>query len=240
VDSLTEVTEDNLLGDKFINIHPGIAKDTLKAGDELFAKPPSNDFDPADLIATLKQALNQVNGILDAIDDPTTTVGALVKGDALYTQVRAYFVAMQNTIHQMGNPKSPAGQAIFGTELYDQLRGPLIDIDKQLAAIENGEGELGHFYASTEQYDKVRAQVGDFRKSVAEMRKNPLLTDGGQYEQWLATLRKLNLAVAELANSPGFENAQMYESLSGSAKSAENFLREFRQNPQKFLRIKVF
>jgi phospholipid/cholesterol/gamma-HCH transport system substrate-binding protein len=240
VDSQTELTEDNLLGDKYINIHRGIASESVKPGDELFAKPPNNDFNPADLIATLERVLKQVNLILDSAEDPKTQLGQLVQEEGLYDQVRDDIIGIQKLVHQVGNPKSPAGQAVFGTELYDQMRGPINDIDKQLAAIENGEGTLGHAYASTEQYERLRTQITDFRKSVEQMKTNKLLTSDEAYRQLVETFRQLNVVVDELSSGPLFENAQLYESLNGSSRSAEKFLREFRNNPQKFLRLKVF
>lgn len=240
VDSQTEVTADNLLGDKYLNIHKGKAGEFVKEGDELFAKPPSNGFDPADLIASLKTVLTQVSKILNDMDDPSTQLGQLVKGEALYDQFLASAVAMQTAVHQIGNPKSLAGQAVFGTELYDQFRGPLLDFDKQLAAIENGEGTLGHFYASTEQYDKVKDQVAAFRKSVAGFKSNEYLTSDQKYRDMVAAFQAMNTMVTALSSGPMFENAQTYESLSGSAKSAEFFLRDFRNNPKKYLRLKVF
>jgi phospholipid/cholesterol/gamma-HCH transport system substrate-binding protein len=240
VDSQTELTEDNLLGDRYVNIHKGTASEFVKAGDELFAKPPSGSFDPSDLAASLIKVLDQVNSILDDIDNPETQLGQLVLGEALYDQIRDDIVGMQKTVHQFGNPKSQAGQAVFGTELYDQLRQPILDIDKQLAAIQSGEGPIGHAYASTEQYDKVRKQIGDFRKTVEDLRKNKFLTSDEEYAKLMDTFRNLNVVVTSLSKGPMFENAQLYESLEGSSKSAEKLLKDFRNNPQKYLRFKVF
>jgi phospholipid/cholesterol/gamma-HCH transport system substrate-binding protein len=240
VDSQTEVTADNLLGDKYVNIHKGVASEAVKAGDELFARPPSNDFNPADLIASLKQVLNQAIAILDNIDDPSTQIGQLVKGEVLYDQLLGYVAAIQRTVHQVGNPKSPAGQAVFGTALYDQFIEPFVDFDKRLAAIQSGEGAVGHLYASSEQYDSVKAQTAAFRKSVVDLKANKLLTSDEQYRGLMESVRALNAMVTALSTGPMFENTQLYESLGGSSKNTEKFLREFRNNPQKFLRLKVF
>jgi phospholipid/cholesterol/gamma-HCH transport system substrate-binding protein len=240
VDSRTEITADNLLGDKYINIRKGIAGESVKAGDELLTQPPSNSFDPADLLASLQAVLNQTSSILDLIDDPQSQLGQLVQGEALYDEIRDDVVAAQQMVHKFGNPSSPAGQAIFGSDLYDQLRAPLLDIDKQLAAIQNGEGALGHALTTTEQYDKWRGQVADFRKSVANWKTNKLLTNDEMYHKMLETVKQLNQVVTSMSTGPLFENAQLYESLNGSSRDMGNFLREFRNNPQKFLRIKVF
>ena len=240
VDSQTEITADNLLGDKYVNIHKGIAGEAVKAGDELLAKPPSGDFNPADLIASLKQVISEVSAILDQVDDPATQLGQLVKGDDLYNQIRDDIIGIQKTVFAVGNPRTPAGQAVFGTALYDQLREPINDIDKQLAAIQNGEGTMGQLYASSSQYDKLKAQVSDVRKQMEDLKSNKFLTSDETYVALLNTFRDLNVVVTSLSNGPMFENAQLYESLGGSAKNAETFLREFRHNPQKFLRLKIF
>jgi phospholipid/cholesterol/gamma-HCH transport system substrate-binding protein len=240
VDSRTEITADNLLGDKYVNIHRGRANENVKEGDELLAQPPDNSFDPADLIHSLQDILKQTSAILDQIDDPKSQLGELVQGEALYDQIRDDIIGIQKTVHGFGNPKSPAGQAIFGSELYDQLRQPINDIDKQLASIESGEGPIGHAYASTEQYDRLRKQISDFRKSVEEFRANKLLTSDELHDKLLKTFKDLDVVIATISTGPLFENAQLYESLAGSAKSAADFLKEFRNNPQKFLRIKVF
>jgi phospholipid/cholesterol/gamma-HCH transport system substrate-binding protein len=240
VDSRTEVTADNLLGDKYINIRKGVAHEAVKAGDELFAEPPSNTFDPADLIASLQGVLNQISSILDLADDPESQLGQLFQSEALYDQVRGYVDAAQETVYKLGNPKSPAGQAIFGSELYEQLLAPILDIDKRLAAIQSGEGPIGHAYATTEQYDKVRDQIAQFRKSVAELRTNKLLTSDEMYQKTLEAFKNLNTVITSLSSGPLFANAQLYESLNGSSKSAEKFLKEFRNDPRKFLRVKIF
>jgi phospholipid/cholesterol/gamma-HCH transport system substrate-binding protein len=240
VDSQTEVTADNLLGDKYLNIKKGRASESVKEGDELFARPETNEFNPADLIESLRTVLSDVSRILDAIDDPSTPVGQFVKGEAFYTQFLNTVAGMQKTVHELGNPRSPAGQALFGTELYDQFREPLLRFDERLAAIQRGEGALGHFYASPEQYEQIAAEVANFRKSVEAFRKNEYLSNDQKYRDSVEALRAMSATITRLSAGPAFENAHMYESLSGSSKSAENFLRDFRNNPKKYLRIKLF
>jgi len=240
VDSKTEITADNLLGDKYINIHKGHASEFVKEGDELLAQPPDKSFDPADLIHSLQDVLKRTNALLDLADDPNSQLGQLFQSDEIYNKIRDDLMGIQTIIHTAVNPKSPAGQAIFGSELYDQLRAPVLQIDKQLAAIENGEGDLGHAYASTDQYDQLRRGIAGFHKSVAELKSNELLTGDEMHDRLAETFKQLDTIISSLTAGPLFENAAPYESLVGQTKSAGDLLREFRNNPKKFLRIKVF
>ena len=47
-------------------------------------------------------------------------------------------------------------------------------------------------------------------------------------------------SVDEFNTGATFGSPQMYESWSGSARELERTMRDFRENPQKYLRVKVF
>jgi phospholipid/cholesterol/gamma-HCH transport system substrate-binding protein len=240
VDSKTEVTADNLLGDKYINIRKGVAGEFVKPGDELLPQPPNNNFNPADLIASLETSIKRISAILDLVEDPQSELGQLVQGDALYRQIRDDIAGIQTTMHKVASPSGVVGQAIFGHDLYDQLRQPFLDIDKLLASYQSGEGPIGHALATSDQYDQIRGQIADFHKSIADLKANQFLTSDDLYNNLLATIKNLDGIIGSIAAGPMLSNAQLYESLNGSSRAAEKFLKDFRQNPQKFLLLKVF
>jgi phospholipid/cholesterol/gamma-HCH transport system substrate-binding protein len=192
------------------------------------------------LIVSLRSILNRASGILDLIEDPNSKVGQVVQGEALYDGIRNDIASMERTVRAYGNPTGAAGRAIFGVDLYNQLRAPINDIDKQLAAIENGEGAIGHAYASSEQYDQLRGQIVDFRKLASGLENNKFLTSDEFYNNMRATLDELNTVITSMTSGPLFDNAQLYESLNGSSKSASEFLTDFRKDPRKYLRVKLF
>lgn len=240
VDSRVEVTADNLLGDKYINIRKGVGHENVKAGDELLVQPTNVNFNPADLVESLQTVLKRANVMLDMIDDPNSALGQLVQGEAVYDQLRTYIIGIQRTVYSYGNPKSPLGKALFGTELYDQLRAPILDLDKLLERIQGGEGPIGHALVSSEQYDRIRDQIAGYHKSAVELRKNRYLSSDEDYRNMQKAIESLSAMVESVTGQPMLTNAQLYESLNGQAGSARKFLSEFRQNPRKFLRIKVF
>ena len=245
-DSRTEITAANLLDDKFINITKGQSPTPIHEGSELTAHPPPlTNFDPSDLFVSMQEILDRADELLTAIEDPATTLGQFVQTDDNYRRFIAGVVAVQASIHKMGSPKSQLGQAIYGEELYGQLRAFAGNLDQMLAGIQNGEGAGGHLYASTEQYDAMRNGFASVRKTVDGLRSSTVVKDDEMYRRFEASLKNLNQTIDAWNNGEGtlgnlLTSAQLYESLSGSGKSMEEFLRDFRNNPKKYLRLKVF
>ena len=244
-DSKTEITADNLVGDKYINIKRGRSTRTIVAGEELSRVPATPNFDPADLIASVSATLKRATALLDQVENPQTPLGTLVKHDDLYTLVRDDIKGLQDTVNQYGGPKSVVGKAIYGQALYNQLRKPLLDADKMLADIENGQGQYGQMLKDSSQYDNAIGSIRTFRKSVQQMKTAPIVASEDQYRSALTALQNLNATYGELTRGNGqlaqlLNSSQLYEQYAGSTRETRAFVHDFRLNPQKYLRIKVF
>ncbi|MDQ6675846.1 MAG: MlaD family protein [Acidobacteriota bacterium] len=244
-DSLTEITADNLVGDKYINIRKGRSSRTISPGDELRTSPPTANFDPGDLLASISVILKRASDLLDQIENPSAPLGSLVKGEDLYDQIRDDIIAVQTAIHKYDNPKGPFGKAIYGQDLYNQLRKPMLDIDKMLADMQNGRGQYGDLLKNSGQYDNLVASIRGFHKSVADMRASSMMSNDEQYRSAEAMLRNLNSTFDSLTTGEGqlaqlLTSSQLYEMLNGSSRDARAFVKDFRENPRKYLRIKVF
>ena len=244
-DSKTEITADNLVGDKYINIKRGRSTRTIVAGEELSRVPATPNFDPADLIASVSATLKRATALLDQVENPQTPLGTLVKHDDLYTLVRDDIKGLQDAVNQYGGPKSVVGKAIYGQAFYNQLRKPLLDADKMLADIENGQGQYGQMLKDSSQYDNAIGSIRTFRKSVQQMKTAPIMASEDQYRSALTALQNLNATYGELTRGNGqlaqlLNSSQLYEQYAGSTRETRAFVHDFRLNPQKYLRIKVF
>ena len=244
-DSQTEITADNLVGDKYINIKRGQSMRSIVPGEELKRVPPTNNFDPADLLASISATLKRATDLLDQVENPSTPLGTLVKGEDLYTQVRDDIRAIQNGLEAYTSPKSDVGQAIYNQDLYNQIRKPVMDLDQQLAQIENGEGQYGALLKDSSQYDDAVASVRKLRDSVRQIATSPMMASDEQYQEALRTLTALNATFDETTRGEGLvaqllSSTQLYEQLNGTSRETRAFVHDFRLNPRKYLRIKVF
>ena len=235
IDSKAEVTADNLLGDKYINITKGTSSRTIEPGGVLATQPPTANFDPSDLLASLQVILERANVLLGQVEDPSTPIGGLVNGEDLYSKLLADISGVQTTLHSYANPKNELGKAVFGQALYQKLQQSLLSIDRQIDQI-----QAYPMLAKSSQYDTLLAQANSFHRAVASFRNAPMMSQDDFYNNTRDALKSLNETVSSIAAGQLLTSAQLYESLNGSSRNARSFIRDFRQNPQKYLRTKLF
>lgn len=244
-DSEVSVRADNLLGDKFVLIREGKSPLPIGAGMELRGEPFTQAIDNAQLIHTLERNLSDVDAILKDLSNKDTKFGQLLLTDDYYNKLLGRVVGFNGGLHTILNPSSDIGKTFFTLEAYRQIREPLMKFDAQLAAIEKGEGAMGKLFASDSQYNEmVKALVG-FREFLTEANSGKgalgkALNSDADHERVRLLLKTTDATIARFNSSRALQNAQLYESLNGSLRTLETLLGDFRGNPKKYLRIKVF
>jgi len=249
VDSLTSIGSDTLIGDKFVDIASGKARRTVADGSELPSEPADTAADKADLIYSIQNSLRKIDDILIAVASPDTPLGHYVMGDKEYQSaihsIEEFEVSMRGLVAR----GTPTGDVVFGTN-YSKWDKSVRSIDDTLAAIQRGEGQAGRLYASDDQYNQILAKVRDLRKSIADFRAQMAKTgaslqDDEAYRKLTRTLSDMDRSLAALNRGEGqfgqlLTSPQLYESLAGSLNNLDAFLRDFRSNPRKYLRTKIF
>jgi phospholipid/cholesterol/gamma-HCH transport system substrate-binding protein len=148
-------------------------------------------------------------------------------------------------LHTFLNPQGNLGKAVYSLDMYNQIHNSVLSVDKTLTSIQNGEGVRGQLFASDDQYNQFLRQLADLRASLAAANSSPLLQDDASYLRITRLLASTDSMIASLNAGEGragrlLTNQQLYESLNGALRNMEALLRDFRGNPQKYLRIKVF
>jgi phospholipid/cholesterol/gamma-HCH transport system substrate-binding protein len=251
VDSTLSITADDLLGDKYLNIKSGDRSETVKPGAELRSVLPIGDqFNSADLVEAMKDMLNRVDASLKDVEDAGSPIGGFVQTEDFYNKVRSEIMSVQDTVQKFVHPQSNLGKMLFTDEFYDQIRAPIIAVDKTLADMQVGEGEYGHVLASSEQYDKIRRDLDDIRKSLSDINAGKgamgeFLQTDATYRQIQRLVKTMNEMVDAVNSGEGqlgalLADTQLYESLTGSTGEMQQLVGDFRRNPRKYLRLKVF
>lgn len=249
-DSLTDINADTLVADKFIDIAEGKSPLPMAEDSVLPSKPVVSATDRADLIVSLQQDLTQVDQILAQMSSPQTKVGNFVVGEAEYDKVLSAVSGFDSALHAFLNPQSDLGKAIYSPDGYNRIVDSVARVDKMLVSIQNGEGVAGRLFASDEQYNQFVSQLADLRSTLAEAKAGKgklgsMLADDAGYTRITRLLAATDATISSLNAGEGtagrlLANPQLYESLNGSLRSMEALLRDIRENPQKYLRIKAF
>jgi ABC-type transporter Mla subunit MlaD len=241
-DSLAIISEDNLVGVKFISIEEGKSPIPLNVDGVLATEPLKDAADRADLILALRDELNQVDQLLVQVSSPDTKVGHFVMRDEEYQNLLRRVSNFSGTLHEFVSQTGPVGQALFTNTLYDNLSVTVQRVDNQLSAIQRGEGTAGRLYASDQQYNDLVRTLRDLRTSLASM--DGKLNDDAMYRRASELLRTTDVLLNEMTMGEGaaarlLRDPQFYESMTGSLRDLSAFLHDLDQNPGKYLRLKV-
>jgi phospholipid/cholesterol/gamma-HCH transport system substrate-binding protein len=247
-DSQTDVSADTLVGDRFIDIAEGKSPIPIKEGGVLESEPVKQAADRADLIQTLRNNLTEVDRILADMSSPGTQIGKFVVGEQLYNTVLLRIGGFDSALHKFLTPQSDLGKAFYSAEMYNRIHDRVAQVDRSLVSIENGEGAAGHLFASDDQYNEILAELTSLRSALADAnagqgKLGAALRDDAGYRQITRLLSATDAMIASLNAGEGkagrmLSNAQLYEALNGSLRSMEELLRDVRQNPRKYLRVK--
>jgi phospholipid/cholesterol/gamma-HCH transport system substrate-binding protein len=238
-DSTTQISMDTLVGDKFVDIVSGKAPDHIAPFGELNFKDQPDMMRTIDLVDFERQ-MRIVDATLADIENGANPLGQFILTDTVYQSLRKKFIELQSAIRVAKLTTSFAGSVIYTDALYRKMREPFVQLDQALARLQAGQGGLGKFLRDPAQYEQARAQVRDLRKSIAGVQAAEFIASDGMYAGWNRTLSGLIQKLDEVNAMPMFSSSEMYDNLNGAAAEMRNTFKDFREDPRKFLRLKVF
>ena len=238
-DSTAETTSDTLIGDKFIDVTSGTSPTHLNAGAELTYKGGADMMQRLDL-AQFQQRLHVIEVLLDDIEAGRGPLGEFIKGDSLYSDLRNKVADLQRGIHVAADTTTAVGQALYTDALYRKVMDPLRELDASLAKLQSGQGMGGAMLRDAKQYEQAVAQVKDLRHTIGGVAGGEMMKSGAAYAGWTAQVEGIMRQVEEFNATPMLTNSAVYDNLAGMAKEVQETSKEFRENPRKFLRLKLF
>jgi phospholipid/cholesterol/gamma-HCH transport system substrate-binding protein len=241
-DSIVEIAAENLLGDKLIEITAGRSPVPVPPGGELRYQPPQ-EIDRTQVIASFEKNLRLVDRLLTDIETGRGSLGRFIREESLYEATRVRLGQVERGLRNFRSQGSLAPW-MENDDRYRSLQAAAARYDRMLADIEAGRGAAGEWLRDPGRHDNLLRRVADLRRQIAAMRTNRYLASEEDYRKWLDLVRRLEVAVDDLNLGEGavarlLRTSHTYESLSGAARQLQEGLRDFQQNPQKFLRINL-
>ena len=238
-DATAETTSDTIIGDKFIDVTSGTGAKHLAGGGELRYKSSGGLMQRLD-IAQFQQQMHLIELQLDDIEQGRSPLGAFIKGDAIYNEVRDKITELQRGIHVAADTTTAVGQALYTDALYRKITDPLRQLDDSLARLQSGQGTGGALLRDTQQYEQALAQVADLRRSIGSLRGAEMMKSDGAYNDWTRQVSAIIRQVDEFNAGGMLTTSAVYDNFDGMAKELQAKGKEFRENPRKFLRMKLF
>ncbi len=238
-DNMTQISADTLVGDKFVDIVSGKAPGHIEPFGELNFKDQPDMMRTIDLVDFERQ-LRIVDATLADIERGANPLGQFILTDTVYVNLRKKFIELQGAIRTAKLTTSFAGSVVYTDALYRKMREPFVQLDQALARLQAGQGGLGKFLRNPAQYEQARAEVRDLRKSIAGVQAAEFVSSDGMYAGWNRSLSGVIQKVDEVNAMPMFSSSEMFDNLIGAAAEMRNTVKDFRENPRKYLRLKIF
>lgn len=238
-DSMAQISTDTLVGDKFVDITSATALAHIPPGGELKFKSQPDMMRTIDLV-DLERQLRVVDATLSDIEKGANPLGQFILTDTVYKSLRKKFIEMQGLIRKATETTTFAGSVIYTDALYLKMQQPFVQLDQALARLQSGQGEFGKFLRDPAQYEQARAQIQDLRKSIANVQSADFMSSDETYAGWNRTVAGLIQTVDEVNAMSMFSSSEIYDNLNGMAAEMQKTMKDFRQDPKKFLRVKIF
>ncbi|HLI83779.1 MAG TPA: MlaD family protein [Bryobacteraceae bacterium] len=237
--SYAQIETETAVGDKYINIVRGTGGPPAAPYSTIPFRAQPELIQTLDLEQFNKQ-LRIVSALLDQIEQGKNPTGQLLLSDDLWNQARMEIGGFERDLSSLRKPGNPAGRWLYTGDDYRRIQEILQAVNQALDAIESGRVGAGKMLRTDTQYERLLRTVGNLKQSIQRVRTAPLIQSDEMYANWGRELQSLIRTVDQIEESPLLSTSQMYDNLTGLATQLQNTLRDFRENPQKYLRIKVF
>jgi phospholipid/cholesterol/gamma-HCH transport system substrate-binding protein len=239
IDSVAQLSADSLVGDQFVDVTSGTNAQAIRDGGELIYKVQPDLVKSLDL-TQFTQQLRVVDAVLTDLEQGRSQFGKFFQGTEFYNDLSKRLRELHAGIRAAVGTNTAVGSLLTSDQMHRQVGDMLAHLDQSLAQLESGQGDFGKLLRESGQYDQLLAGVRDLHKSLATLRSGPLLESEAAYAGWNQKLAGWIQSVDKLNTNPMLLTPALYENLNGEARELRDTLREFRENPRKYLWLKIF
>ena len=256
-DSVASTVSAGLLGEKFIQISRGtpghaVVPDggEIKAHEEADIKQVVQNAN--DVISNLRVMSASLNDITNQITAGQGSFGKFLYDPELYNRLTDTAGKAQSLVADLQGGKGTVGKLLTDDTLYQHLVASVDRLDQVVDNLQHGQGSMAKFINDPAVYDSLKQTVDQANAMIAKVNQGQgtlgkVINDSQLYDRLNSTAGHADSIAARMDRGEGSlgllsTNDKLYHSLSDSAASLSEFLKEFRQNPRKYLtvRVKIF
>ena len=252
-DSAASLVTEGLLGNRYVNITRGVTGVPLKDMQEV----PGHEEKAmaqvversADVLANLQALSEEIQDMLHGIKQGKGTIGKLLTDEQAYNHLNNILSKGDAMVTNVQAGQGTLGKLVASDELYNKVDKGVDNVNLILTDVRAQKGTIGKLLYDPSLYDEAKHAITNGNAVISDIRAGKgtlgkLTTDDTLYTNFKATSQNLADATAKLNDNTTtvgkmFSDPKLYDSLSGLTGDLRLLVGEFRQNPKKFLHIKV-
>lgn len=253
-DSVARLATAGLLGEAFVDISRGGASEavtpnggTVKSAEEADIKRIVQNTN--DVISNLRVLSDKLNDVTGQIQAGKGTLGKVIYDQAMYNRMNQITEQVRQLIDRVNRGEGTIGKLMADETLYNRTVASIDRLNKVLDEVQSGKGTLAKFINDPSIFNQAEQVLARANTLIDNVNKGQgtlgkLATDQQLYNRMNDTFDRMNIIATRIEQGQGTlgklsTDPTLYNNLSASSQSLREFLTEFRQNPKKYLTIKV-
>jgi phospholipid/cholesterol/gamma-HCH transport system substrate-binding protein len=245
-DSTAVLVTEGLLGNRYVNIQRGFTGVPLKDNQEVAGMAEKS---LSDVMASMQGLTVDIHGLVTSIQEGKGTIGKLMTDDEAYKHLNSLLARSDQMVAGIQNGRGTIGKLVTSDEFYGKVNSAIDNVNGVVTDVRSQKGTIGKLLYDPSLYDEAKkalangdAMISDVRAGKGSLGK--LATDDELYNKLKDTSASLASATAKLNDNTTtagklFSDPKLYDNLTGLTGDMRLLIGDFRQNPKKFLRIKV-
>ena len=260
-DSQAVLAQQGFLGDRIVDITAGTTKGsrlgdgaTIESADQAGL---AQVFQGAsDVLVQFNSLGKQLQELMDNINKGQGTVGRILHDDTLFVNLNRTILEAQGLIKRVGQGEGTIAKLINDPKLYGDLSNATSDVKAIVADLKEGKGTIGKLLKDEQLYQQANEAVGKANKAIDKLDRitadiesgrgtiGKLIKDDKLHSDLQATVASLRGITEKLDRGEGtagklLHDDRLYDNVNQLSTETVKMLYDFRQNPKKYLSIKV-
>jgi len=252
-DSTASLVTEGLLGNRYVNVTRGFTGVPLKENQEVQGTEEKAIKEvvesSADVLLNLKALSQDVRDLVAGVQEGRGSLGKLLTDDQAYNHLNSILAKGDQMVSNVQRGQGTIGKLVASDEMYGKVSTTLDNVNGIVSDVRTGKGTLGKLLYDPTLYDEAKKAVENGGSLIEDVRSGKgslgkLTTDDELYNKLRDTSNNLASATARLNDNTTtagklFSDPKLYDNLTGLTGDLRLLIGDFRQNPKKFLRIKV-
>jgi phospholipid/cholesterol/gamma-HCH transport system substrate-binding protein len=252
-DSSASLVTEGLLGNRYANVTRGVTGVPIQDNGEVQGTEEKAIKEvverSADVLTNLQALSQNVEDLIVGVRKGEGTLGKLLTDEQVYRHLNSLLAKSDTMVSNIQAGQGTLGKVIVNDEMYNKLNTGLDSVNVMLADIRAQKGTIGKLLYDPSLYDEAKQAIGSASTTISDVRAGKgslgkLVTDDTLYNKLRDTGSNLATASAKLNDNTTtmgklFSDPQLYDNLAGLTGDMRLLIGDFRQNPKKFLHIKV-
>jgi phospholipid/cholesterol/gamma-HCH transport system substrate-binding protein len=252
-DSVASLVTEGLLGNRYVEVTRGYTGTPLKDNDEVKGSEEKAMKEvverSADVLGNLSALSESIQDMVNGVQQGKGTLGKLINDPEAYSHLNHILSNGDALLADVRGGKGTLGKLVASDEMYTKVDQGLDSVNVILTDVRSGKGTIGKLIYDPSLFDEAKqtisngnAMIGDIRSGKGTLGK--LATDDSLFTELKNASTNISNATAKLNDNTTtagklFSDPHLYDNLTGLTGDMRLLIGEFRQNPKKFLHIKV-